>query len=360
MRAHRCLILLLALIVLCVGVAACGSSSPRKSPAGAIVHLSTHPRSRASLTLSERCPPNHAFMGCSSGASPYTFATAPVGAKVGEPAKASSGAKFPDVSDWQGCSINWSRVGARAAIIKLWEYSEDSCAAHNIDSLKAAHKLWTVYDFVRYCSASGFLNALARFGRPPLPVVLDEEVPAANNCTATMSAQIKRALGQAPIEYTSPGTETAGAGNGSPPLWEADYGPSYRCLWTCRPVAWQFASPPYVYYYISGLGYGDVSVDLGLLEMGGKPPAKHLVCFGSKAQHNATCKGVIAKRASDLRAVSASRNALASVRVVLEAHHCVVPYRRGVCVRNGIRAALFTHRIAYFAAHAALLLKEYS
>ena len=211
-------------------------------------------------------------MGCASGANARNILTLPAGRTL---ATAPSGARvFPDVSSYQG-HPDWAlaRSHITAAVAKAYEYTQDPDFSWNIATLKALHIPWAAYDFVRSCSAAGFIAVLRSVGGPTsLPPVLDEEVPAANGCTATLEAQIWQAFHRHAIEYTSPGTQPAGAGAGSPLLWIADFGPSYPCLWTCHPVGWQFASPPYRYYFIPGLGYGDVSIDYGLSKLLPAPP----------------------------------------------------------------------------------------
>jgi hypothetical protein len=268
------------LVVLCVfavvGLGACGGATT--SPAGAKLQT-TSPHV---VVKAKRCPHGKGFMGCSLGASPYSFKSLPGKALVPNPK--SVGRVFPDVSSYQGCAINWSQIPVPGAIVKGWEYSQDPCLAHNAASLNAAHKKWAIYQFVRFCNASALISLYRRY-HPSLPPVLDEEVSSAAGCTAPMAQQVHAALGVWPIEYTSPGTEQSGASADHLVLWEADYGPRYVCLWTC-PKAWQFASPPYIYYRIPGLGYGDVNRDMGLLELGPKPIPK---CLAARFPHTTQC-----------------------------------------------------------------------
>src|ERR1700752_5309125 len=105
-----------------------------------------------------------------------------------------------------------------------------------------------------------------------------------------------------PDIYTAPGTWPGGSSSGLP-IWIAGYGVRYAPRFLRCPVAWQFASPPYGYYYFPQIGYGDVSVDYGMLKQVPPPPSPpRLVCFGPKAQlRNATCKRVRAEGASQSR-----------------------------------------------------------
>jgi hypothetical protein len=216
-------------------------------------------------------------MGCAAGAQARSTLRAPRGASTRPTV---SGPRFPDVSDWQG-HPDWqaARPYIVGAVVKAFETSVDPDFAWNVAELKKLGLPWAPYDFVRSCNAAGFIAAVrAVGGLTSLPAVIDEEVPAADGCTQTLAGQIHAAFGRWPVEYTSPGTETSGAGTDDLGLWIADYGSSFPCLWTCHPVAWQFASPPFVYSYLPGLGYGDVSVDYGFTRLlPAKPTPKPVV-----------------------------------------------------------------------------------
>lgn len=241
-----------AIVLLIMTLAGCASASPK-------------------ATAAAKCPAGASFMGCAAGGTGPSSATAPVGATFGAPAP---GARvFPDVSSWQG-HPDWAAAKGHitGGVAKAFEYRQDPDFAYNVAALKRLGLPWAAYDFVRSCNAAGFIAALRSVGGPTsMPPVLDEEVPAANGCTYTLAHQIFTAFHRWPIEYTSPGTEPSGAGAENLALWIADFGPSFPCLWTCHPVAWQFASPPFVYYRIPGLGYGDVSIDYGMTKLVVKP-----------------------------------------------------------------------------------------
>ncbi|HXO85551.1 MAG TPA: GH25 family lysozyme [Gemmatimonadales bacterium] len=247
------------------------------------------------------CPAGQSVMGCSLRGT----TAAPLAQALAAPA----GRTFPDVSSWQGCQLNWNGIAAPGAAVKADEYGQDACFAHNVASLRAAGKWWAPYLFVRSCSAAAFIATIRSVGGLTSgPAIIDEEVPAADGCTATLTAQIERAFGREPVEYTSPGTAPTGAAVGHLPLWVASYGVSRApCLWRC-PVAWQFtdgASVPR--FFVAGLGYVDVSVDYGLLSMlppkpKPKPAPRRLVCFGRSAQvHNATCERVRGQAGAESR-----------------------------------------------------------
>ena len=232
---------LAACVLLLAGCGGSNAPTTHRTSAGAVVYVPAPP-SRRALTIPERCPSGKSFMGCSVGGSPRAVQSIPAGTRA---ISLAPGQKFPDVSSYQGCSINWPAIPVPGAIVKAWEYSQDPCLAHNATSLIASKKAWTMYDFVRYCTASSFI-ALYNHYRPPLPPVLDEEVSNAANCTGPLAAQIHAESYNHvwPVEYTSPGTEQAGASADDLVLWVASFGASHApCLWRC-PAAWQYASPP--------------------------------------------------------------------------------------------------------------------
>ena len=77
-------------------------------------------------------------MGCAAGAAGPSAKVVPKGRFRVTPKAAPGGAKFPDVSNYQGCSINWARIPVPGAVVKADEYSQDPCFAHNVASLRAA------------------------------------------------------------------------------------------------------------------------------------------------------------------------------------------------------------------------------
>lgn len=183
-----------------------------------------------------------------------------------------SGPKFPDVSSFQG-HPNWAaaKSSISMAVVKAGEYKEDPDFAWNVGQLKTLGIPWAPYWFVRNtgCAHEGaeIVSVVKSVGGlTSLPVVLDEEVPEALGYTVCLADAVHAAFGRWPIIYTAPGTWPGGA-NGNLNLWIADYGPGFPCMWTCHPVAWQFASPPFVDYFIPGIGTGDVSVDYGFSKL---------------------------------------------------------------------------------------------
>jgi hypothetical protein len=70
------------------------------------------------------------------------------------------------------------------------------------------------------------------------------------------------------VIYAGTGTWPGGPNDGLP-LWIASYGSSFGCLWTCKPVAWQFTDGHFgIPVFVPGIGQDDVSVDYGLTKLG--------------------------------------------------------------------------------------------
>jgi hypothetical protein len=219
--------LAITIALLCCGfVAACGTTRAPTST------TTTAPAATA-------CPRGHSYMGCAEGA-PAAFSQTPTFKLSGPPP---AGQKFPDVSSYQGCDLNWARIGAAGAVIKLGEGESvaDPCAAHNLAGLAAAHKRAVVYWFVRPDS----ISAESAF----IVARLKAEHITINHV----------------VIYTAPGTWPGGS-NGGLNTWEAAYTGT-----TTRPalpysggvLAWQYTDSGYT----AGLGYGDLSVDYGLLKL---------------------------------------------------------------------------------------------
>ncbi len=215
-----------AALLCCLFAAACG-----------VTHTPT--TATTTTTNPTACPVGDSYMGCAEGA-PATFSVAPGFKLSGPPPK---GQKFPDVSNYQGCSLNWAHIGTAGAVIKLGEGDSiaDACAAHNLAGLAAAHKRAVVYWFVRpdSISAEGAF-IVARLKAEHLTI---------NHV----------------VIYTAPGTWPGGSSDGLS-TWEAAYTGT-----TTRPalpyggsvLAWQYTDSGYT----AGLGYGDLSVDYGLLKL---------------------------------------------------------------------------------------------
>lgn len=241
--------------------------------------------------VEQQCPAGQAFMGCSVG---DRAKAAPQGTKPTLRATtAPAGCKIADVSSWQG-HPNWpaAKPFLCGGIYKAGEsLHQDPDASYNLHEL-AALKMWhTAYWFVRSgvsCTAEAhaFVNVLVALGYPhdelAGPPVLDEETPGIAGYAACMDHVIFDAFRVHAVIYTAPGTWPGGSGAGLL-AWPAAYGPSHPpCLaFTCSHyVAWQFAAPPWVMYFVAGLGDQDESVNYTFTSMRpfahpGPPP---LVC----------------------------------------------------------------------------------
>ncbi len=329
MSTNTRLAALLTALVAVSALGGCGSPTPTPPPAPTSTSTLTRTgplTTSTTVTAAPSCPPGAATMGCSI--------RPPIGSRATLHTPTPAGTKFPDVSSWQGCQLDWSRIAAPAAVVKADEYQQDPCFRHNVASLKAARKFWAPYLFVRSCSAQAFIATIRSVGGLTSgPAIIDEEVPAADNCTGTLTAQITRAFGREPVEYTSPGTATSGASTGGLPEWVASYGVSRApCIWTCRPVAWQYtdgASIPRT--FINGLGYVDANVDYGLLGMlPPKPKPTRLICFGRHAQlRNGTCQRIRGQTG----AWSRQALALHAQAKALDAHAAELHAKAGAAVR---------------------------
>lgn len=192
-------------------------------------------------TIAQRCPPGGGYMSCSiNGTSSYTPPSLnPTPTETVTP----PGSEFPDVSNYQGCDIDWANVGASGAAIKLGEGNSivDACAAHNIAGLRASHKALVYYWFVRP----------------------DGTTPEAAYIVRTLKAE--RLTVDHVVIYTAPGTWPGGPSNGLD-TWEAAYSGTLSppaLPYHSGVLAWQFTDAG----SISGLGQGDVSVNYGLLAL---------------------------------------------------------------------------------------------
>lgn len=229
-----------------------------------------HPKSYATRApaakLTQLCPQGHAFMGCS-------IARPAKGVKLtfGRP----PGCIIPDSSN-NNASVNYytAKRYICGAILKLGEGSffVDGTYAPRLAVLRTLHLWHAPYWFVRggNCTVEGnaILSALrATGGLDSGPLVLDVETLDAAGMTVCLAQRVYAVYHRWAIIYTAPGTWPGGA-SGNLKAWIATYGNSHGCLpWTCSFLAWQFAAPPWVYFYIPGLGYGDVSVDQGLTSL---------------------------------------------------------------------------------------------
>lgn len=154
-------------------------------------------------------------------------------------------------------------------IIKAYEYRPDHCFARYWHELAAlhiwhaayvfAHSCWQAQAFVSTIKAAGGWDAFAG------PNIVDAEVADAFGSVACLSPQIRSLSHVATVVgYTAPGT-WPGGGNGGDPLWVADYGLNFGCVWTCHPVAWQYTDGSFgPFPHSVGPFHGDLSVNYGL------------------------------------------------------------------------------------------------
>jgi hypothetical protein len=89
-----------------------------------------------------------------------------------------------------------------------------------------------------------------------------------------------------------------------------------------------------------------------------KPKPVLPLCYHHRISAKA-CTTVKAKVASDNRAAFFSRRALNNVDANSRSLHCVKPYRRGQCIRDGRAHNLFAQRVRYFSGQAAYLIKTH-
>jgi hypothetical protein len=341
-------------------LAACGSHTPS-------VTVTTPRGVTTTEALTTACPPGAATMGCASGAPATYSAQPPPGVRASE---VPAGVKFPDVSAYQGCSIDWSAVGAPGGVLKLGEgnYEHDSCASHNVAELRAAKKAVLVYWFMR-------------------PVGATSE---AAYIVAALKAQ--HLTISHVVEYTSPGTYSGGGCLRL--LWIAAYSggahpPNAPCSTSLK--GWQYTDDGHV----AGLGYGDLSVDYGMLayaphvlildtEVPGlsgydapvaayvlkhdpaakakphkvKPTPAALVCFGPHRSHSGKCAQLRRPAFKDLKAVRASYrqynlHGCAKLERGKQTGRVRSAERRGACGQ-------LRQRVRYFKAAEAKIVNAYS
>lgn len=219
---------------------------------------------------SQQCPPGGGYMGCAiarpSPGSPL-FSLPPVAAPAG--------CKIPDVSSYQG-HPNWQAAkaaGICGAIFKAGEYTTDTDALYNSQTLTALHIWHAIYWFVRNtgCSHEAAQIIAAAHTYHVLVVANDLETPEASGYAACLVPAEKKA-GLIPVNYTAPGTWPGGAGKGNAPLWQAEYGSTLHPFWT-PVVAWQCTDGHFgCVTNIPGIGQDDVSIDMGITKLGGSPP----------------------------------------------------------------------------------------
>jgi hypothetical protein len=211
------------------------------------------------------------------------------------------GCAIPDVSDYQGY-VNWARAKPYicGGITKMGEgrgFAGGSMYYRNWSQLRQLGLWHAAYWFVRGsvgCSTQGALIVgrlkAVGYATDPLagPLQLDEEVPD-SNLSACLDAAIWAAFHRHAMVYTGPGT-WPGGGHAGLALWQAEYGRHLHSFWL--PVlAWQCTDGVYgCVRYIPGIGYGDVSVDMGITKLtGAPPPPPRPHCFGPHWQHTGVC-----------------------------------------------------------------------
>jgi hypothetical protein len=92
-----------------------------------------------------------------------------------------------------------------------------------------------------------------------------------------------------------------------------------------------------------------------------KPKPARVICFGAHSTPNSkACKPIVSLYQKRSRAAISTIYALNRVGSDLKANHCVKPYRRGVCVKDGRSVRVLTLRKAWFESHALSLHKQYS
>lgn len=238
------------------------------------------------------CPPGTSFMGCARGVSPVYTTQLRFGAKLG----IASGAKFVDVSSYQGHPA-WPSIKPYIDGIaaKAGEYTQDQDFYYNAESAHALHLPFAAYEFVRpigcAVDAEHFIRWIRSVGPALVQVlVLDEEVSGIGGYANCIVPILHRDLPGIPVRvYRSASNNLDGSADNLG-CWVAAFGP--HTAPSCNgghPLAWQFASPPYVYFYVPHLGYGDVNVDYGFFK-GLTPPGP--VCFGKKAEGSKACRRV--------------------------------------------------------------------
>jgi hypothetical protein len=259
-----------------------------------------------------RCPPGKSCMGCAAGGS-GVYRPAPPAGVTPRALTSVPVPKWPDVSSYQG-HPNWPAIAPHiaGAGVKAGEYQTDPDFSYNVAALHKLRLPIVAYWFVRPtgCAHEGaqIVAVIRSVGGMAVirRIVFDIEIPGIQGYAACLDQIVHAALGVHGVIYTAPGTWPGGSSAGLG-LWVASYGPSTApSLFGERPLAWQFASPPFVYYLIPGLGYGDVNVDYGLLA---PPPAPRVICFGSRAQGSAACRAVHAHVRAWQKGESASNGA---------------------------------------------------
>lgn len=251
------------------------------------------------------------------------------------------GPKFPDVSSFQG-HPNWvatKAAGYAGAAIKAGEFVEDPDFAFNATTLRSLHMFWAPYWFVRNtgCTHEGnqivsVINSVG--GLTSGPVILDMEVPEAFGYAGCLDSIIFRAFHRHAVIYTAPGTWPGGSHFGLS-LWEADYNFSASISPFWKPmVAWQFTdSSVGPKFFVSGVGWGDVSVDYGLTKLVPSPVDPF---------------AIFPKTTFKFGELSVSE--YTTVKTWVD-DRCVNPVRRTACYESRISDTLLRGRLYFLASH---------
>jgi len=189
----------------------------------------------------------------------YAGSRTPAWARQPTPSESVSAARHkivgPDVSNWQGCSLDWSRIASRRdfAFIKASEGTDftDQCFAYNWQSSHAVHLPRGAYDFARphadlstaQAEADHYIAVVKSAGgfHKALPPVLDVEANDDSIDQGQMRAWIRTWV-QWVRHHTKRRTITIYTGNW---FWEPNVGswrPKHALLWeSCYCSSWQVA-----------------------------------------------------------------------------------------------------------------------
>lgn len=256
MKSHRLATTIIAALLL----AGCGSTTRTVT-----VHAPAPPR----LAGAASCEPAKGN-GTMGACVPHTNALTPQAARV-------SGCIIPDVSEFQG-RPNWAQAkphicGAIARVADMGTGRVDSSFAYDWQQLRRLHIWHAAYAFVRpgACGFEGrqaYLWVKQQGGLDSGPLIADAEVPLGFTCATDFTSAVEAASGwRVCVIYTAQGTWPGGT-HGSCKLWDAAYGPSPGCVWTCARVAWQYTDGIYgpFPHTVPGIAAGgsDLSANSGL------------------------------------------------------------------------------------------------
>lgn len=258
-----------------------------------------------------------------------------------------------DVSDYQGV-INWQRAksavcGGIAKAGEAGSFGGGGQFVANWQRLRAAGLWHSGYWFVRgtascLTQASLIIQRLRAVGyatdRLAGPFMLDVEVRGANRggtLAVCIDGYIFHEFHRHAEIYTASGTWPGGS-HGALALWQAAYGSFLTPFW--QPVnLWQCTDGVVgCVYYVPGIGFGDVSVNLGLIQQAAPPAPKPSGPYGIYP----TTRFVLANgiRASERTTVRSWDRA-----------HCKNPARRPVCKSSHGHLILLRERLLYVAHH---------